>query len=159
MRIYPQMVCFGNRRETHVHRGENFTEPATIYRFYFIFDGNSFFGMSNILGRQLSVKGIWALVSLHFCSFLEEASLWPGRKGIGREKHRREKIFPRRSDSVAAERGGLIGRPAGRPYMEKDWQAALYSPRGKTLPPDAISFRQIDPNTARNPPSPDPLWG
>jgi hypothetical protein len=48
--------------------------------------------------------------------FCEKVSLWPGSKGIAREKHRREKKSIRRSPRASAERGGPIGRPAGRPY-------------------------------------------
>jgi hypothetical protein len=33
-----------------------------------------------------------------------------------RKKHRREKNSSRRSNRFSAERGGPIGRPAGRPY-------------------------------------------
>jgi len=42
--------------------------------------------------------------------------LWPGREGVARKKHRREKICNRWSDRVSAEWGGPIGRPAGLAY-------------------------------------------
>jgi hypothetical protein len=42
--------------------------------------------------------------------------LWPGRKGVARKKHRREKKSIRRSHRASAEWGRAIGRPAGRPY-------------------------------------------
>ena len=59
------------------------------------------------------------LAPLHFCDclFCGKTSLWPGSKGVVRKKHRREKNCSRRPRRVSAERGGPIGRPAGRPYI------------------------------------------
>ena len=81
---------------------------------------NSFRG--NMSKVKSFVKRILCLLMgahLHFGDslFSGKAGLWPGCKGVARKKHRRERNFIRRPRRVSAERGGPIGRPAGRPYI------------------------------------------
>jgi hypothetical protein len=51
------------------------------------------------------VKDEKGLAHLHFCDsfFFSKASLWPGRKGVARKKHRREKNSIGRSPRASAE--------------------------------------------------------
>jgi hypothetical protein len=45
--------------------------------------------------------------------------LWPGGKELPGKKHRPGGPFSRRLRPASAECGGLFGRPAGRPYLER----------------------------------------
>ena len=46
--------------------------------------------------------------------------MWPGGKELLGKKHRPGGASPRRLRPASAECGGLIGRPAGRPYRERE---------------------------------------
>jgi len=56
--------------------------------------------------------------------------LWPGGKGLVLKKHRLGWLFSQRLGRASADRGGPIGRPAGRPYKDRK-----FSRRAKTGSP------------------------